>query len=415
MSTKSPSSKSPPVVPRRTLLLGLFGVLGIGGAALYRKSHPPHQQPSGTHQEGTEGDGESEGGEEGPKHTHSDSEAASKAQEAIAKEIASLPPIEKITRLLDYQQDKDDKKRYAVLELFTDLLSPQKNATPTLQHALETGLHDSHAAVRLHAVELAGNLPLKEALILLNAALHDEDTWVKQSAFPEVALLRQHQPSALYQNLVPTLIAALDDPDATIATSATHLLARTTGKKTWQYRQGDVESVKQKIHAQWRTWAKENPVTILPEFAQAAPLLPTREEAVPDFSLVDIKGQTVTNATLRGRTVLINFWGTWCGPCQGELPDLQRLHTELDASKTLILGVALDEESADSVQAFCQKKGLTYQQCLATDDFLKVWGEVPGVPVTVLLNPQGKLCRHWAGGRDYATFASAIKNVQAAH
>jgi peroxiredoxin len=387
-------------VSRRTLLLALTGLVGIGGAALFRQSR-------------VRGKAKGEGEEEGEHvHNHSDSEAASKAMEAMEKDIASLTPDAKVAYLLPYQKDSDAKKRYAALELLAEL-------TPSLLlSVLEIALHDSHSSVRLHALEVATKLAHHDALPFFNRALGDEDTWAKQIALTQLAILRQQQPTLPYQNIQPALIKSLDDPDDSISLAAMHLLARLGSKreKEWTYRQTDPVETKKRVHEQWRQWAAQNPVVPAIAFQQSSPFTQTREEPAPRFDLVDTDGKPVSNATQQGHFTLLNFWGTWCGACQSEIADLQRLHQEITIATNEIgveiIGVAFNEKDTASVQAFCQKKGMTYRQCLAPDTFLDTWGETSGVPMSYLLTPKGNLCRVWAGERDYTTFAQAIQNAQ---
>jgi thiol-disulfide isomerase/thioredoxin len=385
-------------VSRRTLLFALTGLLGIGGAAFYRQARTQSKHSAA----------------EAP-HSHSDSEAASAAMEAMETAIAPLAPPEKIAYLLPYQKDNDAKKRYAALELLAEL------KPSTLPVLLEAYLRDSHSSVRLHALELVLKLAPQDALFFLNRALSDEDTWAKQIALTQLAILRQQQPTLPYQNIMPTLIQSLDDTDTSIPLAAMHLLARLNNKnnqKAWGYRQTDTPETKKRVHDQWRQWARENPITLPPEFQQSTPFIQTREEPAPRFNLTATDGKPVTNATQQGRFTLINFWGTWCGACQSEIADLQRLHQETtiatNATNVEIVGVAFNEKDTASVQAFCQKKGMTYRQCLAPDTFLETWGEITGVPMSYLLTPSGNLCRAWSGDRDYTTFAQAIQNAQKA-
>ena len=60
---------------------------------------------------------------------------------------------------------------------------------------------------------------------------------------------------------------------------------------------------------------------------------PVQAQQAPDFTLRNLDNQEVSLSDLRGKVVLINFWATWCGPCQVEMPHLQRMHEELEEDR----------------------------------------------------------------------------------
>lgn len=83
-------------------------------------------------------------------------------------------------------------------------------------------------------------------------------------------------------------------------------------------------------------------------------------QALPDFSLTDLSGKTWKLADLHGRVVLINLWATWCGPCQAELPQLEKLYEQVKGRSDLqILTFDIDEEPG-IVDRFLKQKGYTF-------------------------------------------------------
>jgi thiol-disulfide isomerase/thioredoxin len=79
----------------------------------------------------------------------------------------------------------------------------------------------------------------------------------------------------------------------------------------------------------------------------------------PDFALVDLDGNTVILSHLRGKTVVINFWTTWCPPCRAEMPALETLHQQYKDRDVVVLGVDL-RESPDKVRPFVRKYGYSW-------------------------------------------------------
>ena len=91
-----------------------------------------------------------------------------------------------------------------------------------------------------------------------------------------------------------------------------------------------------------------------------------------DFTLTDQYGQSHTLSDYQGKTVFLNFWATWCGPCKMEMPDIQALYEDWDenAGELVVLGVAGpnigQEGSAEDITAFLEENGYTYPCLLYT-------------------------------------------------
>jgi thiol-disulfide isomerase/thioredoxin len=94
---------------------------------------------------------------------------------------------------------------------------------------------------------------------------------------------------------------------------------------------------------------------------------------VPELQARDLQGQPWRLSDLRGRAVVINFWASWCAPCQAEMPSLQALAHTHGPDKLVVLAVNF-KESAPVALRFVQRTGL----------------ELP-----VLLDPQGAIARQW--------------------
>jgi len=80
--------------------------------------------------------------------------------------------------------------------------------------------------------------------------------------------------------------------------------------------------------------------------AVAAPLAPSAP--APDFTLRTLDGQKLRLGEQRGSVVLVNFWATWCGPCRQEMPHLNKLYEKYKASGFVLLGVNVDDDTAQA-------------------------------------------------------------------
>jgi thiol-disulfide isomerase/thioredoxin len=109
--------------------------------------------------------------------------------------------------------------------------------------------------------------------------------------------------------------------------------------------------------AAWAAWSKQ-PLQTAVDATAARWEKP--KQPLPEFSLTDLNGKTWKLTDLRGKAVLINVWATWCGPCQGELPHLQKLYDQLkDRTDIQILTFDIDEEPG-LLDAYMKKKGYTF-------------------------------------------------------
>lgn len=113
-------------------------------------------------------------------------------------------------------------------------------------------------------------------------------------------------------------------------------------------------------------------------------------QAVPDLSFVDGEGHELSLADFRGRTILLNIWGTWCVPCRKEMPALDRLQAKLGGSEFEVVPLSIDRKGLPAVEAFYQELGLK-----ALDIYVDASGKAVGklgavgIPTTLLINPDG--------------------------
>ena len=117
----------------------------------------------------------------------------------------------------------------------------------------------------------------------------------------------------------------------------------------------------------------------------------------PDFRLVTPSGDTLRLSDLRGAYVLLNFWASWCGPCRGETPDLQRLSERTAHTRLRVLGVN-QQETAAQAAAFATEFGVSYPIVLDRNgDVSAAYRIGRGLPVSLLLDPSGVVVRIYLG------------------
>lgn len=132
----------------------------------------------------------------------------------------------------------------------------------------------------------------------------------------------------------------------------------------------------------------------------------SKETVVPaiDFTLKDQFGNEHTLSDYKGKTVFLNFWATWCGPCRSEMPDIQKLYetyeTEGD-NAVIILGVAapgLDQEKDEAgIKAFLDENGYTYPTLMdTTGDLFSEYG-ISSFPTTFMIDREGNVFGYVSG------------------
>lgn len=289
--------------------------------------------------------------------------------------------------------------------LAADSLAKQR--TPEAARLLSALLEDYASEVRRFAVDAIVQTDRASALKPLLAALRDEDTWVRHSAATQLRYLQDRR-------TVPALLAALRDPDRATAMLAMSNLRALTGQ-AFRARFRDSPADFQKTVRRWETWWERARARwpVDPALASVAPVHPTRRAPAPDFDVTTLEGNRLRLSALRGRIVLLNFWGTWCGPCVAEVPILEQIQRRYRRDGLEVIGLGIGEESAEAVRRFAARHGLTYALALATERMREEYGHIHEVPVSFLIDRQGQIRYRWDGDRDAQTFSSAIRRLLA--
>ncbi|MRX84056.1 cytochrome c biogenesis protein CcdA [Eggerthella guodeyinii] len=133
---------------------------------------------------------------------------------------------------------------------------------------------------------------------------------------------------------------------------------------------------------------------------QAAPLA--------DLKLVDQNGEEHSLDEYRGKTVFLNFWATWCGPCQREIPDIEALYKDRGENEgdLVVLGVANpktdshpnnSDVSADEVKAFIDEQGITYPVLMDTEGTMFSGYRIMSFPTTFMIDKDGNIFGYISG------------------
>ena len=109
----------------------------------------------------------------------------------------------------------------------------------------------------------------------------------------------------------------------------------------------------------------------------------------PAFTVTDMQGNNVSLASLKGKPVFINFWATWCPPCVGEMPDIQRMYAKY-GDKVHFVIINVDGEKND-VAAFMENHALTFPVMLDNNGSSASAYSVQAIPASYMIDAEGNL------------------------
>ena len=116
----------------------------------------------------------------------------------------------------------------------------------------------------------------------------------------------------------------------------------------------------------------------------------------PPFLLTDLDGQPISTAAYRGKVVLINFWATWCPPCNEEIPEMIDLANKYKDTLQII-GISMDDDPPSQVLAFARAKKMNYPIVMGSDKLSEEYGGVEALPTTFVLDTQGRVVQKHMG------------------
>lgn len=134
----------------------------------------------------------------------------------------------------------------------------------------------------------------------------------------------------------------------------------------------------------------------------------------PPFTRTALDNKPVDLGALRGRVVLLNFWATWCAPCQIEMPRFVEWQEKYKRQGLSILGVSMDDD-AGQVRGLLKKRPVNYPIVMGDENLGLAYGGVLGLPVTYLIDRKGVIRARYQGQTQLGAMEKRIQDLLSAH
>ena len=136
---------------------------------------------------------------------------------------------------------------------------------------------------------------------------------------------------------------------------------------------------------------------------------PNAKPANLNFTLKDVAGNDVKLASYKGKVILLNFWATWCGPCKIEIPWFNEFQQKYQDKGFVVLGISADD-TVEQLKPFVAEYKMIYPILvgLGREDVQEALGPVWGLPTTLLISRDGKVCQTHMGLVKKAEFEKGI-------
>jgi cytochrome c biogenesis protein CcmG/thiol:disulfide interchange protein DsbE len=176
------------------------------------------------------------------------------------------------------------------------------------------------------------------------------------------------------------------------------------------------KAAKSRLRAGWLLTAAVIALTICSPWksagAQAQNREPMLHKPAPPIERTALDGRPFALAKLRGKVVLLNFWATWCAPCQIETPRFVSWQKRYAAQGLQVVGVSMDDE-AGPVRAAAKRLGVNYPVVMGDEKLGEAYGGVLGLPLTFLIGRDGKIAAVYRGETDLKRIEADLRRLLA--
>jgi cytochrome c biogenesis protein CcmG/thiol:disulfide interchange protein DsbE len=131
-------------------------------------------------------------------------------------------------------------------------------------------------------------------------------------------------------------------------------------------------------------------------------------QQAPEFVRTDLDRKRLDLKAYRGKVILLNFWATWCGPCQVEMPTFVAWQNKYGTHGLQVVGVSMDDDPAP-VRVAYRKLKLNYPVAMGDVKLGNLYGGVLGLPITFLIDSDGEIRAEFQGETDLSKIEMQVK------
>ena len=130
----------------------------------------------------------------------------------------------------------------------------------------------------------------------------------------------------------------------------------------------------------------------------------------PEFAVNDFSGQTLRLASFHGKVVLLNFWATWCAPCQVEMPVFADWQERYRPQGFEVIGISMDDDAAVA-RRLVKRLKLNYPTAMGDERLGALYGGVLGLPLTFLIDRNGVIRAQFQGETDLNSIERRVREL----
>lgn len=129
-----------------------------------------------------------------------------------------------------------------------------------------------------------------------------------------------------------------------------------------------------------------------------------------DFKLKDLNGKDISLSDLKGKKIFLNFWASWCPPCEAEMPDIEKLYQETKGSDLVIIAVNLGEEPK-TVKSFIDSNKYNFKVLLDEDQSVAIKYNITAIPTSYFVDKEGNIVSKKIGAMTYEEMKGYIESL----